>query len=139
MHSRDEVVALAREWLRVRWKHQGRTRNGVDCAGVVVLVGKALGLQYEDKPSYQRRTHGQEFVKEFQTYLIEVSPTDTLPGNVVTFTDSAYPCHCGIFSVKLGVLHIIHAHATRKQVVEEPFAHDWPSRLTHVFQYPGVS
>ena len=37
------IVAAARTWLGVPWRHQGRTRQGVDCAGLVVLVGRGLG------------------------------------------------------------------------------------------------
>jgi cell wall-associated NlpC family hydrolase len=39
------IVSAARSWLGVPWRHQGRTRQGVDCAGLVVLVGRKTTTQ----------------------------------------------------------------------------------------------
>jgi cell wall-associated NlpC family hydrolase len=44
----NAIIAAARSWLGVPWRHQGRTRQGVDCAGLVVLVGRGLGLDDYD-------------------------------------------------------------------------------------------
>ena len=44
----DAIIAAARAWLGVPWRHQGRTRQGVDCAGLVVLVGREFGLAAYD-------------------------------------------------------------------------------------------
>ena len=32
--TREMVVAEARTWIGVKWRHQGRTREGVDCIGL---------------------------------------------------------------------------------------------------------
>lgn len=40
-----QVVAEARRWLGAPWQHQGRDRAmGVDCAGLVICVARALAL-----------------------------------------------------------------------------------------------
>ena len=60
------------------------------------------------------------------------------PGDILIFRDDAYPCHSAIVSEKHGVPHIIHAHASRRMVVEEPIANEWPGRRVFAFRYPGV-
>ena len=65
----DTIVAAARSWLGVPWRHQGRTRQGVDCAGLVVLVGRELGLADYDTTAYGRRPEGQGFVEHFRAAM----------------------------------------------------------------------
>ena len=62
----DAIIAAARSWLGVPWRHQGRTRQGVHCAGLVVLVGRELGLADYDTHAYGRRTRGPGLRPAFQ-------------------------------------------------------------------------
>lgn len=53
------------------------------------------------------------------------------------FRDSAYPCHAAIVGVRDSKLTIIHAHASRRKVVEEPIDQaDWISRAVAAFEFP---
>ena len=54
----EAVVAQARTWLGTPWRHQGRSPRGVDCAGLVVLVARALGLADHDVAGYGRHSSG---------------------------------------------------------------------------------
>jgi hypothetical protein len=65
----NAIIAAARSWLGVPWGHQGRTRQGVDCAGLVVLVGRGLGLADYDTTAYGRRLEGQGFVQHFRAAI----------------------------------------------------------------------
>lgn len=49
MATRAQIVEEARSYLGTKWLHQGRTRDGVDCAGLVACVGNALGLIAYDR------------------------------------------------------------------------------------------
>ncbi len=55
MATRGEVQTLARTWIGVPWRHQGRNRSGIDCGGLVVKVGQELGLlgPHDDPKRYQ--------------------------------------------------------------------------------------
>ncbi len=44
----ERLVAEARSWVGVPFLHQGRSRDGVDCVGLVVAVCRALGLVAPD-------------------------------------------------------------------------------------------
>jgi len=132
-------VEEARAWLGTPWRHQGRTKHGIDCAGLVILVGKNLGLINYDTTDYQRRTHSTQFLKHFKAHLTQKPVMDAAPGDVLLFRDSAFPCHSTIVSEKDGELTIIHAHALRRMVVEEWLGSgDWLSRRVACFAYPKL-
>jgi len=138
MPSRDDVVTAARAYVGVPWRHQGRSRRGLDCAGLVVLVAKDLGLSDYDTTSYRRHAQGQAFVEHFRANMDPVPVAEMRPGDVLLFADGAYPCHAGIVSERHGVSYLVHAHATRRKVVEEPYAGEWPGKVKFCFRFRGL-
>lgn len=140
MPSRDDIVAEAREWLGVRWQHQGRTRlHGIDCAGLVILVGNSLGLTDFDSTNYQRRTTGTKFMEPFKANMRWKPIPDAQPGDVLLFMTKLYPCHSAIVGERGGAMTIIHAHALRRKVIEERIDQgDWTKRWVACFEYIGV-
>ena len=134
----DTIVAEARTWLGVPWRHQGRSRAGVDCAGLVVLVARALELADHDSKAYGRRAQGQGFVEHFRAHMDGIAITQAKPGDVLVFADQAYPCHCGFLTERLGRLHLLHAHATRRQVIEEPYVGEWPAKIKFAFRFRSL-
>lgn len=131
----DAIVAAARSWLGVPWRHQGRTRQGVDCAGLVVLVGRELRLADYDMHAYGRRPEGQGFVQHFRAAMDGIPLPEAGPGDVLVFADIAYPCHCGFLTEKHEVPHLLHAHALRRKVIEEPYASEWPLKVKLAFRF----
>lgn len=139
MRNRDDIVAEARGWLGVPWKHQGRTRRGIDCAGLVILVGKALGVVDYDTTNYQRRTHSHDFLKHFRKNMKQKPITEAVPGDVILFRDKQFPCHSSIVAEIGGAMTIIHAHALRRKVIEERMDQgQWLERRVACFEYIGV-
>jgi len=135
----ETVIAEARGWLGVPWRHQGRTRSGIDCVGLVVCVAHALHLSDYDSTGYSRRAQGQGFVEHFRSNMDSVAIPEARPGDVLVFADQAYPCHCGFLTERLGHPYLLHAHATRRQVIEEPYAGEWPDKIKFAFRFrsPG--
>ena len=131
----DAIVAAARSWLGVPWRHQGRSRQGIDCAGLVVLVGRAMGLCDYDTSAYGRRPAGQGFVQHFRACMDPVPLFEAVAGDILVFADAAYPCHCGFLTAKHGMPHLLHAHALRRNVIEEPYAGEWPAKVKFAFRY----
>jgi cell wall-associated NlpC family hydrolase len=123
----------------VPWRHQGRTRAGVDCAGLVVMVARALKLTDYDSTNYSRRAHGQAFVEHFRAGMDGIRVAEAAPGDVLVFADHAYPCHCGFLTTKWGQPHLLHAHITRRKVVEEPYAGEWPAKVKFAFRFRGLA
>jgi hypothetical protein len=60
---------------------------------------------------------------------------DARPGDALVFADAAYPCHCGFLTEKLGKPHLLHAHALRRKVIEEPYAGERPAKVKFAFRF----
>ncbi len=136
--KRSDIITAARKWLDVKWQHQGRGLAGIDCAGVVVNVALEFGVPVDERTDYQRRTHGTQFLQRFRDCFDEKPVALLREGCIVTLTEPAFPCHCGIISRKHGELYLIHGYAKRRKVVEELFDKLWRDKLVAVFDYPGV-
>ena len=139
MVTRADVVAEARSWAGVRWLHQGRNRQGIDCIGLVVVVRKALGIGDYDLAGYPRAPDGTFMSHFFNAGGMRVGILQTLPADLLLFTDARSPCHVGIITARNGdLLHMIHAHATRHHVLEEPVLSDWQQKWVAAIQMPGI-
>jgi hypothetical protein len=60
-------------------------------------------------------------------------------GDVLVFADHAYPCHCGFLTEKFEQRHLLHSHASRRKVIEEPYIGEWPEKVKFAFRFPMVS
>lgn len=140
MVKRDALVAEARKWRGVSWQHQGRTRHGIDCAGLVVLVGGAFH-QWTVEPisDYARRPNGTYLI-HFRNHMVEKPVASALDGDVLIFSDSGHPCHSGIRTTLRGQPAVIHAHRVRAKVIEESLksAESVIKQPIFCFAYPGV-
>lgn len=137
--TRNQIVDEAKKWLDVPWKHQGRTKRGLDCAGLIIRVGNDLHIIKYDVKNYPRHTHRDAFIRHFQAVLLEKTVPERKKGDVVLFRDGIYACHCGIIDFGLdGVEYIIHAYNPRKKVVREELTKDMLAKMTHCFNYPEV-
>src|SRR6056297_1602809 len=138
--SPEAIVAEARDWLGTPWRHQGRSIRGLDCVGLVVVVARTLRLSDYDHTAYGRHAQGQNLVDHFRAQMDGVVLTDSRPGDVLVFADQAYPCHCGFLTERFGRPHLLHAHATRRRVIEEPHAGEWPRKVKFAFRFrhPGA-
>lgn len=135
----DVLIAEARRWLGTPFRHQGRTAGGIDCVGLLIVIARGLGLPHHDVTGYTRRATGMGFLEHFHAHLTEIVPTDARPGDVLVFVETSYPCHTGLMTRHRGAVHLIHAHALRGRVLEEPMAGEWAGKLRFAFRFPHLS
>ena len=139
MVSRDEVVAEARSWNGVRWVHQGRNRHGIDCIGLVVVVRRALEIGNYDLTGYPRSPDGTFMSHFFNAGGVRVGILKAQPADLLLFKDARSPCHVGIITARDGdLMHMVHAHASRHRVIEEPVLHEWRHKWVAAIQMPSV-
>lgn len=136
--ARDLIVREAKSWLDITWRHQGRTRRGIDCAGLVLNVGNDLKLMNYHCNNYPRNTQRDHFISHFKIFGIQVPLKDRNHGDMLLFRDGIYACHCGILEVVDGVEYIIHAYHLRGKTVRERLMKDLLDKMTHCFQYRGL-
>ena len=123
MTERVQIIENARGWIGTRWQHQGRSRaGGVDCLGLIVMVAHEAGLPVQDVTAYRRRQDGRQLLSEIHRQLQNIPTTNWKEGDIGVFKESAFPIHVGFLGRRDGVPTVIHAHARRRQVIEEPLA-----------------
>ena len=139
--TRADLVDAALRWEGVPWRHQGRTRAGIDCAGLPILVGLEFGLLKSDVRNYPKRPNGT-FLSHFDANLFRIPLVEHKRGDILVFagTDHVHVCHCGIAALKYGVQSIVHAHATRRRVIHERLdeARTVVGRPVYAYRYHGI-
>ena len=137
------IVAAAQSWVGVPWRHQGRSRDGVDCLGFLIVVARDLGLDRGidlDAPAFRayRRLPPAGLGGKLAEHLDRASVIT--PGHVGLFAlAETEPAHVAIFAPGHGTgLDLIHAYAPAKAVVRHRYSEDWRQNLRALFSYRGI-
>jgi hypothetical protein len=106
--------------MGTRWVHTGRSRQGIDCAGLLIKVAEHFDLPHGDMQGY-RRDPGRAFLQHVKNHSLPVRPREPLNGAIGIFHDTTMPCHTGIFAVdsKTGLVTVIHSESFPKRRVHE--------------------
>ncbi len=123
----DAVVARARECVGVRFKAQGRGRDGLDCIG---LVAVALGLT-RVRADYALRGGSAEALAAALRAAGLSAATGPAAGDVLVMRAGPGQLHLGIWTGDA----LIHADAGLRRVVERPGEAPWP--VVGVWRIPG--
>lgn len=138
-----DVVAEARTYIGTPWRHQGRSREGIDCAGLVLKVMHAMRVSDFDTSDYSRQAQDETMLELCREHLQPAVFADALPGDVAVMRFGANR-HTGFFAdYPHGGLSLIHAFSNYpRRVVEHRFSDDWlrsyKAALIGVFRLPGV-
>ncbi len=130
-----DIITAARSALGVRFRHQGRTMSGMDCAGLVVYVAQSLGLEYADHDGYARQPSGGllESALDVQPCLERVKGPPQA-ADVLLMKFDGDPQHLGIYTGS----SLIHAWALARKVCEHGFTDPWPGRVVRVYRFKGI-
>lgn len=132
--SPERVIAEARCYLGVPFRHQGRSRRGIDCVGLPIVVGQSLGLldQQFDAATYGRLPSG-ELVERVKAHCRPL--TAATPGALLVIAWTKVAAHVAICTGPT----IIHAYEAVGRVVEHSYRGRW-IRMTHsAWALPGVA
>lgn len=134
------IVEVAREFIGTPWKHMGRTGTGIDCVGLVVTVGKMLGLhEYPDDIQYSRQSVGSDLIKPFAQFAERIKNlTGLKDGDVLIMKDAFFPHNVGFMASNGDMKTIIHACVHRGKVVEDTYTEDFKKRLITAFKFKGL-
>ena len=129
--TNKELIDEARNWLGVPFKHQGRTRYGVDCVGFVEVLAKTCGLlppDYDEPHDYGRRA-GNGVIAALERHTAGRTKR-IVPGVLVAIAwpREPYASHVALCTGPT----LIHAYARAGKVVEHGYRAPWP-KLTHSF------
>jgi len=135
---RKQIVEEARTYLGTPFHHQGRLKGiGVDCIGLLIGVGKKLGLITYDYIAYSRYPDGVTLRREISREFIEINIRDVKVGDIWLYwldKKSKAPQHVGIITD----YGFVHTYADVGKVVEHRLTKAWKKRIVAAFRYPGV-
>jgi len=143
--TRDDILTAARSEISTPFRHQGRTPGlALDCAGLIVSVAAALGMEYCDQHGYSRHPSDGllEAALDDQPCLIRVALADMQPGDILLMKFNSDPQHLALFAGWSDVYQaegIIHAWLQARNVAEHVLTDEWRSRIVRVYRFRGVA
>ena len=144
--TRAQVVQTARSWIDTPYHHQARLKGvGVDCVGLVIGVGRELGMcapDFDVEP-YARTPDGSSLMHQAGGLMRRLPrATELQPGMVIVVALGGEPQHLGILAeYRHGGLSIIHAasNAQPGRVIETRLMFSRTMRFVAAFELPGVA
>lgn len=142
MTTGADVVAAARAELDTPWMHQARLPGvAVDCAGLVIVVAKRLGLVAGDWDiaDYGRLPDGT-LLQRCDEHMQRITSLELGAVLVVAITDQ--PQHLGIVGdYRHGGWSLIHAASNARpgRVIETRLMFHRSQKLQAAYRLPGVS
>lgn len=124
----NKFINHARSLIGTPFVHQGRSTDGVDCVGLVVLCAKEIGADTSgDKTNYSRLPHGVllPILSEIMEKVDDWKPADIL---VMKFLNE--PTHIGIWTGST----LIHTYSSLKKVVEHRLDDKWKKRVVSAYR-----
>ncbi len=101
----EALIAAARGYVGVPWRHQGRSRHGIDCVGLLVCVARDLGIPVEDVRAYEREPRAHDLTRLLRRHCTAVSAAR--PGDIVLMGRPS--THVGILTDAhrpFGLIHV---------------------------------
>lgn len=140
------IAQTARKYTGVKFRHRGRDRRGLDCAGLVWAAYRDHGVTLPDYRMYGREPH-RDGLTQYVTAALgapvltaPVKSCDLLEGDVLVMRFEREPHHVGIVGshdyAGTVALTLIHADGWNGRVLEQRLTPDMVSRITHVFRRP---
>jgi cell wall-associated NlpC family hydrolase len=138
------LADAARAYNGTRFRHRGRNKKGIDCAGLVWAAYNDLGVTLPDFRLYGREPHRDGLTGHVSAALGEPVAQKPVPlanvrdGDVLVIAYVSEPHHLAIVGSRdydgTQALTMIHASGHDGRVLEQRLTAD--VRITHVFRRP---
>ena len=127
----NDIIRCARTYIGTPVIHQGRLKGvGIDCVGLIVCVGRELGINItEPPPEYGRIIRDHRIATLMNEQFIGPKKTWN-PGDILVLGWRKFENHLGIATDE-GVIH-----ASRKFVVEHILGEPYTSKIMSVYEWP---
>jgi cell wall-associated NlpC family hydrolase len=122
----NDIVTEARTYLGVPWVHQGRSRDGVDCLGLAILVAAARRGYRFDLRDYAAQAMDETMQAKCLEHMDPVRLADLASGHIVVirFENQRHMAIVGDYPIA-GLLSLIHANSRVGRVVEHRLDSVW--------------
>lgn len=130
MKTFSQITETARSYVGVPFRHMGRSRSGIDCAGLVVCVCRDLGIQVVDLKRYGRQPLGGLLEQVVRQSFVETTTVED--GTILVMRFAQEPQHLAICAGDT----IIHAYERVGKCVEHRLDKVWRKRIVSTYRVP---
>lgn len=123
-------VAEAKKLVGTKYLHQGRTVNGVDCLGLVVLPAIACGLKVIDCTVYPKLGAGPQLLAALEEQLVRCDGTQI--GDILVFDLGSANYHLAI-RTGYGILYA--SYSLTGLVTETVYRKPWTDRYIRAYRF----
>lgn len=127
-------LAAARSYKGVRWHHLGRSREGLDCVGLLLCAADDAGVPRPMDQAYARGRTGFDLCAVCEKIGRQINPADAQDGDILVFACGVFPGHLGIRTTIDGRPYVLHAPINRRKVVEEELINDLLASLRRAYR-----
>tara|TARA_R100000152_G_C6777873_1_gene208044 strand:+ start:2869 stop:3270 length:402 start_codon:yes stop_codon:yes gene_type:complete len=128
-----EIADTALAYVGTPFVHQGRSKHGLDCVGLLVQVARDLGFEAHDFTAYSLRPSSAQLMRLIGRSCDRVEG-DPEVGDILVFQyiGPGWPQHAAIKTMR-GMVHSYRGGPNK--VVEVSFDDAWKDRLHSVWRY----
>lgn len=134
-----QLHEAALNYLGVKFRHQGRTRWGLDCVGLVALAALDADpdFTFTDLRAYGREPwKDNNLKKHLELHLGQPVDRGPEPDDVVLFyMGESQPSHVGIITPHPEGLGIVHSYANIGRVTHHRLDGSWRNRIAQVYSW----
>ncbi len=127
--TQTQFIEQARKYLGVKYLNQGRTLSGTDCGGLLLMVGRELGLTDLEFLSYANSPDGETFERLLKDNCERVTPfRKPSLGDILACDFGEGIQHTAIVSVlepRLTVIHARRDHGVVEQYLHGRYERGW--------------
>lgn len=133
---------IAMTYVEVPFQHMGRSRQGLDCVGLLIVVAKDYGIEPLDSPHYGREPARNNNSFQLADYLRQnmgepvdrpYRPNDVL---LMKLRPRFAPSHVGLVAPHPHGLGIIHSYGQIGRVAFQRIDAARHSQIVEVFEWP---
>ena len=124
-----DLQTAARQYLGVKFHHQGRQPWALDCAGLLILAARDIGREGNDLKGYSRIPDGVTLQAILNSQLKRVFRKPK-PNDILLLRFRKNPQHIAI-ATDIG---IIHSYESIGHVVEHGLDEKWIKRIVAVYE-----
>ena len=123
-----KLIEEARTWIGVPYMHEGRSRTGVDCYGLLIVLAEKFCIDAPIEKGYGLRPSGRHMRLQLERYADPIERSALGIGDILHIKWAIEPQHLAIVS-NVDPLRIIHADALVGRVVEHGVTDFWRHKI----------
>lgn len=140
---RNKIIEDAKSLIDTPFHHQGRTKFGLDCAGLIVYILKNNNLYEEgcDIKAYSRLPSGNDIAKLMNKHFEKTILDNARNGDILLFRFENNPQHLAYLEIdENGDKYMIHAYGVTSvnKVVRNILDEKWVNKLVCVYKIKNI-